>query len=384
MRANVWAVGFVGLAALLGCGGSGGSGDGGGGGNSGDLLDAPLQPSPVGLSSVNVFYSGHSLLDEPLQDNTATVAASLGKSHQWNQQIVLGSPIRVRTRGLANLSDAGFPGYREGQNRGQTTNIDVVSELRNPATISGRYSALVLAERHDLAATLQYEDTVRYARHFHDRLIEGNAQGTTYLFHSWLGVRDKNNPSGWIAYEKSAATAWRCTAARINLSLAAEGRSDRVRYLPSGLAMALLIERAIQGGVSDLGGSAGQVVDRLLEDDVHETDLGAYYMSLVTFATLYGTSPAGGWAPSGVSDGLKQTMQTLAWAVAADSLGASDPDLATCRAHMRDNYCGAYNNYVGQPQNTASCQTLFSAASNANPFHYDAPTDAGYWYAAPR
>ena len=374
MLARAWTVGLLGLFGLIACGG-------GGGGSSGN--DTAGSPAPAGLASVNVFYSGHSLLDDPVGDDTESVATSLGKTIQWNQQIVIGSPVRIRTRGDSS-SDPSFPGYRQGKNRGLSQNLDVIAELRSPATISGRYDALVLAERHDLASTLQFEDTVRYVRHFHERLIEGNPQGTTYLYHAWLGVRDLDNPAPWIAYEKAAAPAWRCAAARINRSLEAESRADRVRYLPAGLALAVLVERAMQGNVEGLGGSSRSIVQQLMVDDVHETPLGAYFVSLVNVASLYGTSPAGGWAPAGVSDGLKRSMQNVAWEVASADLGAAGSDLASCRTHMRDSYCAAYNNYVGRTQDIAGCQAFFTSASTDNPFHFDAAADAGYWFAAPR
>jgi hypothetical protein len=369
-------VGLIALAIMAGCGGGGG---GGGGVNS--TGDVPA--SPAGLASVSVFYSGHSLLDDPVGDDTASVATSLGKSIQWNQQIVLGSPVRVRTRG-SSYTDPSFPGYREGKNRGVAQNLDVVAELRSPSTISGRYDTLVLAERHDLASTLQYEDTVRYTRHFHERLIEGNPQATTYVYHAWLGIRDLDNPAAWISYEKAAAPAWRCVAARINRSLEAESRADRLRYLPAGLALAVLVERAIQGNVEGLGGSPREVVQQLMVDDVHETALGAYFVGLVNVASLYGTSPAGGWAPAGVSDGLKRSMQNLAWEVASGDLGADGSDMASCSAHMRDSYCAAYNNYVGRGQDIASCRAFFTSASTDNPFYFDAAVDAGYWFPAPQ
>jgi hypothetical protein len=376
MRSRASAAGcLIGLAIVVGCGG--------GGGGSSDVGSGGVPASPAGLASVNVFYSGHSLIDDPVGDDTASVATSLGKSIQWNQQIVIGSPVRIRTRG-ASYTDPSFPGYREGKNRGVSQNLDVVAELRNPATISGRYDALVLAERHDLASTLQFEDTVRYTRHFHERLIEGNPQATTYLYHAWLGVRDLDNPAAWIAYEKSAAPAWRCVAARINRSLEAESRADRVRYLPAGLALAVLVERALQGNVDGLAGSPRDVIRQLMVDDVHETELGAYFVGLVNFASLYGTSPAGGWAPSGVPDSLKRSMQNLAWEVASGDLGASGSDMAACRAHVRDDYCATYNNYVGRAQDIGSCQAFFAAASANNPFYFDAASDAGYWFPAPQ
>jgi hypothetical protein len=385
---SVIAAAMTGAVLLVACGGGGGGRPGGedpdGGGGSGGGHGGGNPPPDVGpsLSSVNVFYSGHSLLDEPFAIDAQAVASSLGKANQWNQQIIIGSPLRMRTRG-DSYTDPAFPGYASGANRDGAQNLDVRQELRSPSTISGAYDALVLAERHDLGLTLQYEDTVRYARHFHDRLIEGNPQGTTYLYHAWLGVRDKTVPADWVAYERSAAVGWRCVASRINRSLEAEGRGDRVRYMPAGLALAELIDLAVQGQVEGLAGTPAEVVDQLMVDDVHETPLGAYFVSLVNVATLYRASPEGAWAPDGVSESQKRSLQALAWRVAAESIAAGDPDLSTCQAHMTDSYCAAFHTYRGSTNEIANCRALFADGTSNNPFRYEAATDATYWFPAP-
>ena len=85
--------------------------------------------------------------------------------------------------------------------------------------------------------SLIWNDTVRYLRHFHDRLIDGNPEATTYLYHSWISLDDKDDPARWIAYEREAYWAWQCVATRINQSLAAEGRTDRVLPLPAAASL---------------------------------------------------------------------------------------------------------------------------------------------------
>jgi hypothetical protein len=337
---------------------------------------------PSSSGSVNVFVSGHSLTDNPLPDDTAAIAASLGKSTLWNQQNALGSPIRARTRGL-NESDPSFGGYRSGKNR-DGFNMDVASELRNPQTLSGqRYNALVITERHDIASTLQYEDTVRYARHFHDRLVDGNSAATTYLYHSWYDV-NKSNPAPWLAHERSAATAWQCVAGRINLGLANEGRSDRVSYMPAGLALTQLVERATQGYVDGItGSSVPETMNRLFTDNVHLTRLGSYYMSLVTFATLYKSPPTGAWAPAGVSAAQARSLQDIAWAaVSGYEANPANPSMDACQAHMRDSFCSAFYNYsfINRPSAAASCVAHFSKQSNDNPFFFNPASDRNYWF----
>jgi hypothetical protein len=343
---------------------------------------APSAPSTAAGTGA-VFFSGHSLMDNPMPDDAAAIAASMGRATLWNQQNVLGAPIRVRTRGMS-YDDASFAGYRQGKNR-EGANMDVVGELRAPKTVSGlRYDAMVLTERHDIASAVQYEDTVRYARHFHERLVEGNASASTYLYHSWLDV-DKSNPAVWVAYERAAAPVWQCVASRINTSLAHEGRGDRIHYLPAGLALTNLVERATQGYVDGVtGNSVPETMNRIFQDNVHLTRLGTYFMSLVTYASVYKTSPQGAWAPAELSAGTVRSLQDLAWStVSSYYANPASPSGDSCKALMRDSFCSAYYTFTRNPNALGACVSHFSKGNASNPFHFDPANDRAYWFAAP-
>jgi hypothetical protein len=318
-----------------------------------------------------------------MPDDAAAIAASMGRASSWNQQNYLGSPIRVRTRGM-DFNDASFSGYRSGKNR-EGSNMDVVSELRSPKTVGARYDTLVITERHDIASAIQYEDTVRYARHFHERLVEGNASASSYLYHSWLDT-DKSNPSAWIAYERSAAPVWQCVASRINTSLAHEGRADRMHYLPAGLALTNLVERATQGYVDGVTGSSTvETMNRIFSDNVHLTRLGTYYMSLVTYASVFRSSPIGAWAPGDISASAARSLQELAWSsVSSYYANPASPSSDSCKALMRDSFCSAYYSFTRNTGATGSCVSHFSQNASSNPFHFDPGSDRGYWFTAPQ
>ncbi len=338
------------------------------------------------LSSARVFLSGHSLTDDPLGEFMSSIAQSLATPMWWNEQIVLGSPIRARTRG-DNAADASFSGYGSGKNRGGSSGLNVAAELANPQTLGGqRYDTLVLTERHDLANVLLWEDTVRYTRHFHERLVTGNARANSYLYHSWLEVMNKSDPSAWINYERAAAPAWQCVAARVNQSLAGEGRGDRMAYLPAGLALANLVEQATRSGVAGIsGGSVRETMDRLFSDDVHLTRTGAYYMALVSYASVYRRSPVGAWAPADVTAQQARALQDIAWqSVASYYNSAGTPSMPQCQAVMREQYCSAFAAYKGGAGMLDSCIGRFAEQTQNNPFYYNAGSDAGYWLPAPR
>lgn len=297
----------------------------------------------------------------------------------------VGSPIRLRTRGT-NPNGTTFPGYSTGKNR-VGENMNVVNELRQPQTIEGqRYDTLVLTERHDVVSTLMWEHTVAYSRHFHELLIQGNPQASTYIYHAWLSLPDKNAPSSWVTYERKAAPAWQCVATRINQSLQLEGRNDRVTYLPAGLALASLVEQATQGtGVAGItGATVRETVDRIFKDDVHLTPLGSYYMALVSYASVYRRSPVGSWAPASLTATQARSLQAVAWQAVSNHFNTfTPPDLAQCRVVMRDSVCPAYFNFSNRPDQIGVCSNFFSGTTQSNPFYFNASTDRSYWFPAP-
>ena len=344
-------------------------------------------PSPTlgnPLDSARIMISGHSLTDNPLADYMSQIAQSKNTPMWWNQQIVGGSPLRVRTRG-ENVSDNSFSGYATGKNR-SGSGLNVVSELANPTTLGGeRYDTLLFTERYELATMLMSEDTVRYARHFHERLIAGNSQANSYLYHSWLEV-NKDAPGAWISYERSAAPAWQCVAERVNVSLANVNRGDRMTYLPAGLALTDLVEQATKGGLAGLaGGNIRQTMDQFFADDVHLTARGVYYRALVSYASIYRRSPVGAWAPSEINAQQARSLQEVAWqSVSKYYSNATTPSMGQCQATMQQNYCQAFANFRGGAGMAGSCVSRFTQQLQDNPFYFNASLDASYWFAAPR
>ena len=347
------------------------------------LAAAGLRPENSAASAerkaANLFFSGHSLTDNPLPEYVAAIAKSQGAEIHWNQQNIPGSPIRVRS-----LGSGGWVGYSSGKNaHGQ--GLNVIDELRRPRTLgnSQRYDTLIIAERHDLIGPLQWEDSVRLLRHFHERLIDGNPEGTTYFYESWAGVADKNKPAEWIAYERAASPMWQCIGTRINTSLAAERRSDRIQPLPAGAALASLVERATQKpGLTGITASSDrQTLNNIFSDDVHLTPLSTYYIALVTFATVYQRSPEGAWAPPEVKPEQAKLLQSLAWEQVRSK--PSPWPLEKCRAVITESFCSTFWRFFGKPQEAPNCAAHFAKRDSSNPFHYDAATDASYWLPAP-
>jgi hypothetical protein len=317
---------------------------------------------------------------------------------QWNRQGLVGSAIRSRSAG----DNPGQPwsGYRSGDNR-EGSGMDVLQEFKQPRTVTGGpYDTLLIAEQHGLLGTLIWNDTVRHLRHYHDRFIEASPKGRTWFYEAWLHVSDKGDPRAWIAHERAASLRWQCIAERINHSLKAEGRSDRIESLPAAAALVGMIERAtsetgLPGVTRD---SVRHTVDSLVSDNVHLTPLGSYYMALVVYSYLFDRSPVGAWKPPEVSAETAKTLQDTAWQwVQKERQQRRRLDVKQCDqlmrdfvapywAYARDTYKhqeGLITAYWNWAKRRWQWQQALSADSPTNPMRYDAATDKRFWLPPP-
>jgi hypothetical protein len=295
-------------------------------------------------SPMRLFISGHSLTDQPIPDQLAAIANSLGTTIDWNRQYIAGSSILMRSKG-SDTGSSDWSGYRTGLHRNAAEG-NPVSELRDPRTILGSYyDALIITEQNGVLSSLTWQNTVRYLRHYHDRLIEGNPLATTYFYESWLGLNDKSDPRRWIAYERMASPIWQCIATRINLSLNVEGRADRIASLPAGAALAELIELAITApGVPGITlGNSRDSVGSIIKDDVHLTELGSYYIALVSYSTISGKAPWKAWHPTTVTELQANSLQRIAWDFVSKYSSTNTPlTLDECRNVLRSSFLGVY------------------------------------------
>jgi hypothetical protein len=256
-----------------------------------------------------LFYSGHSLLDEPLPRDVAAIAASLGTPLQhWERDTPPGSSMRERVAAGVWPREA----------------VDT----------------LLVTEQHTLVGNLVWNDSAGQLRRLHERLIAANPRGRTWFYASWLNLDDQTDPQRWIAHERAASPLWQCLATRINASLSAEGRTDRIEFLPAAALLAALVERVVQGGV------AGVNVSALFRDDVHLTALGSYFLSLVVYATLFERSPVGAAVPAGLDAAAARTLQEAAWALVQQERAQRQTlSAADCRQRTRD-FVAPYAAYV--------------------------------------
>jgi hypothetical protein len=312
---------------------------------------------PQARQRVRAFFSGHSLLDNPLPNWIEAMALSRGDSLGWQQQIVLGSPIRIRTRG-EDPKARDPAGYRLGRSRAGGP-IDVLRELEQPVQLAPgeKYDRLVITERPDLLGAMQWEGTLEYLRDYHERVVRQNSEASTLLYQVWPEI-DRDDPTTWIRYVERELLAWECLAARVNEPLEAAGRRDRVRVVPAGLALGALVQRALDGGVPGVEGTVAQKLDAIFVDDLHLTPMGVYLMAAVHYGALFDRSPVGAAGAAPVPAELLPLLQSLAW----DTLSAyrpralRAPSFAECSARIEQEVCPAYQRIHGHAARAERCE----------------------------
>lgn len=337
--------------------------------------------------AMRFFVSGHSLNDDPFAGYLAAIATSKGYDADWNEQIVIGSPISYRVRG----DGGGWGGYSRGKNRGGGEGRNVIEEFKDKAK-TAPYTALILAEGHNTLAVARYHDPARYVRHFHDRLVETNPDATTYFYQPWESIADVSDPAPWMALERDAVKVWSCVVERVNMSLVHEGRKDRVVHLPIGLGVVELVDAAVNRKLpGNYGDGARAALKAVMTDDVHLQPLGIYYVALLTFIGMTGEKPDGAWAPQQLTAEQAKFLQEFAW----DFYQGWKPDTMTmpeCRQFISQSFCKPYNAYVPNKWSPVinECETYFSNDKQVfkdddqpNPFVFDPDTESRYWFPSP-
>jgi hypothetical protein len=215
--------------------------------------------------------------------------------------------------------------------------MDVLRELRtNP------YDVLLITEQHGVIDSLLSHDAVRHLRHYHDRFIDGNARGRTFFYEPWLGIPGRTELRRWIDYERASAPLWQCIVTRVNRSLEAEGRSDRVTSLPVGLALAELMEQASRGAVEGLSGATpDDTVGRIFHDNVHLTPAVAVLVLLAAAARAGVVAPDLGHlgARQGGRVGLLRSRCRPRWVACRSRCSCSRLRRAAARTARRPRAC---------------------------------------------
>jgi hypothetical protein len=322
-----------------------------------------------------VFISGHSLMDNPYADYLQYIADNKSVDYNWNQQIGIGSPIRVRSSG-DQMPDANlWTGYLRGKNR-NTVDMNVISELANPTTlgVGELYDSLIITERHDILDTSMWELSNSLLRHFHNRALTGNPAAKTYLYHSWWNM-DFNNIQEWIDHQALEVKAYECVAEKVNLTLENDSLPRAVENIPTALALANLVESILNDEVPGFIGTDIEKMDLLFNDNVHLNTEAIFFMAAVTYASLLGNSPEGITIPAEIATDTGIALLQIAWQSVSDyNASFSAPTMSQCRTFIEDQLCTSYFNIHDRPDQISFCQAWITDNNFLyNPFHWPDP-----------
>lgn len=295
---------------------------------------AMLKPDPVGaerdldtppraFSAGNrdhILLSGHSLTDRPYPDHFEGIALQEGISVSWRLENVTGSSIQQRTVG-------GF--------------VQLTDE---------RYDVLIITEQHRVLDALMWSETVRYLHGYHQAFTAANPAGITYFYTPWISLSSLADPQPWIEYERVALPVWRCVVNRVNDKIGAAGRKNDIRFIPTSLALAELVER-LASDPAFSGFEDRNTTDRLkaiFSDEVHLTELGSYYVAAVSFAAIYGAGIREQRPPAALDARQADALRLFAVDFIKRYRAARANEPRDCKAPISLAFASHYVNYVAR------------------------------------
>ena len=263
------------------------------------------------VASANIGEVGHSLVNTTMPAMLVPVAQSLQKQIQMTVQIINGAPLSWQWNNHTQAQQStGNPAFTDLYNALPTLRPDVV----------------VLTERVDIAATIQWENTNGYVGMWVARARAANPNVRPYLYTTWYGYNSSWYPG------MTTRPLWRARIESDGLLYEQVARAAGIQIVPGHRAMMALYDAIAAGQVPGYSS-----IDPFFVDDIHLNGMGNYYIALVHYATIYKASPVGAAIPpgAGVSAALAQQLQQMAWSVVSGySLsgvtGGASPTAGTC------------------------------------------------------
>jgi hypothetical protein len=356
----------------------------------GSSASAPDLGTP--LSAASVFYSGHSLLNAQIAAVVDHIATDRGYSNEYENQMYPASTIWARTANGGNPYDTTtWDGWTNGQNRDGTEGQDAFLEMKNTNRISATdYTHLVIAEDHYSLESLRFSEGLKSLRAYYETFHFTSPSGIGYYYDAWPWITNASDLTDWLALTRAQTIFWEGVATRINDTLSFTGRLDRMATLPGGSALAYLLERATTGSIAGITqGSSAATVYTVIQDedypegDVHLTEVGAYFMGCVIYASLYRRSPVGAATLGSVTGTQATSLQNEAWDFVSayytgQPLGPQHDTAA--RLLQANSFASIYGAYFDK--DVPGFQSFFAATNNNNPIYWSTSADvpvSGWW-----
>lgn len=303
------------------------------------LLASSLSTAAIAEDQpMRFFMSGHSLIDRPIPDMLASIVEHAGQPVEWERQHLDGSTIRQRT--LGEDSERPGSGYSAGFDRNGAP-INVLEVIgKEPG-----FDIFIVTERHKVLETLVEQGTIRHLREFDRQVTRANPDAKTYFYASWADMSDLGEPQDWIAYERLASPVWHCIAERAS---AAKDGKHKIGFIPASRALAELIAQLIESENMPgfTGMEPGEITAQIFSDKVHLTDLGSYYIALITYGAIFDADLSQAWLLSTLDPEQAKTLRRVAaeFSTQWQAVGSREtkPDCTTLEA----SFISAYTSYM--------------------------------------
>ncbi|WP_134681227.1 hypothetical protein [Paracoccus ravus] len=210
---------------------------------------------------ISAFYLGHSLVSPTLP----TMMDDLLNA-PVEYQIINGAPLQAQWEHAS-----------EAEGKDGLTWLPV-----NPV------DAFILTERVPLAPTIEYHASGDYALRWMRVALEGNPQVQGYLYQTWDEIDGGTSGStrAWRDRIVADLPLWQGILDSVNDGL--PKGAPPMKMIPAGLGMVRLHDAIAAGEVP-----GATTIHDFFSDGIHPTESGFYYIAMIHFAALTGTSPDG-------------------------------------------------------------------------------------------
>lgn len=241
--------------------------------------------------SLSVFFIGHSLVSPAIPEMLEICAKASKIEGRVDFAVINGAPLRVSWTDSANA-------------QGKDGRV---------AVASGVYGAVVLTESVPIKEHMEYNDSKGYALRWYELAVSANPKARVYLYETWTAREAGADDGAWRKRIDRDRPDWESLVDSVNS--ARKPGTPEMLIVPAGQALAKLHDEIAAGHVPDL-----KAISELFQDDIHLTDVGKYFVTMVQYATLYGRSPEGlprrlGAYENAPTQALATKMQQVAWEV---------------------------------------------------------------------
>ncbi|MEX0298885.1 MAG: hypothetical protein AB3N28_07430 [Kordiimonas sp.] len=244
--------------------------------DSGSGPDDPMREGPVYSLSDNILFVGHSLVNIVMPEMVRTQIEYLGGVGSTEYQMTIGAPLQWNW----NNPDSG-------------QGVNARTHLAQ-----GDTDVLVITEAVPLINHTEWSGSNEYASNYYNLAVASNPDVRVYLYETWhsnlsgTGVEvpyDANGHIPWRERLEQDLAKWEAIVDAVN-----EQRGEdepEMLLIPAGQALGEVYDQVLAGNIPGIT-SEQEFFDTFFADDIHMSDLGNFFISMVQTATIYAVDPA--------------------------------------------------------------------------------------------